>query len=66
MYSKNEIDAQAEREGVALKQQGRYMLPKCRWVSSRERQGRYTQSRWLYTRLQDDYKKSIERKHFKG
>ena len=49
MYNKNEIDAQAEREGAALKQQGRY-----------------TQSRYHWIRLQEGYKRSIEKKAFKG
>ena len=49
MYSKSDIDAQAEREGAALKQQGRY-----------------TQSRYRWIRLQEGYKRSIEKKAFKG
>ena len=47
--NKNEIDQQAEREGAALKQQGRY-----------------TQSRYRWIRLQEEHKKAIEQKHFKG
>ena len=49
MYVKNNIDQQAEREGRALKQQGRY-----------------TQSRYRWIRLQEGYKQSIEKKHFRG
>ena len=49
MYNKNEMDAQAEREGAALKQQRRY-----------------TQSRYRWIRLQEGYKRSIEKKVFKG
>ena len=48
MYNKNEIDAQAEREGIALKQQGRYKQSRYRWI-----------------RLQERYKRSIERSCFK-
>jgi len=58
MYNKNEIersyenpkdfDAQAEREGAALKQQGRY-----------------TQSRYRWVRLQEEYKQAIEKKYFR-
>ena len=48
-YDKNSIDADAEREGMALKQQGRY-----------------TQSRYRWIRLQEEHKKAIEQKHFKG
>lgn len=32
MYNKNEIDAQAEREGAALKQQERYTQSRYRWI----------------------------------
>ena len=49
MYNKNEIDQQAEREGAALKQQGRY------------RQSRY---RWI--RLQEEHKRAVEKKAFRG
>lgn len=49
MYNKDEIDEQAEREGAALKQQGRY-----------------TQSRYRWIRLQEGYKRTLEKKHFKG
>ena len=49
MCNKDEIDAQAEREGIAL-----------------VRQGRYTQSRYRWIRLQEEHKVGIERKHFKG
>ena len=49
MYNKDEIDAQAEREGLALKQQGRY-----------------TQSRYRWIRLQEEHKRAIEKKHFRG
>ena len=48
MYNKNQIDAQAEREGIALKQQGRY-----------------TQSRYRWIRLQAEHKAAIEQKAFK-
>lgn len=48
-YDKNSIDADAEREGAALKQQGRY-----------------TQSRYRWIRLQEEHKVGIERKAFKG
>lgn len=47
--NKNEIDQQAEREGTALKQQGRY-----------------TQSRYRWVRLQAERKVVIEKKAFKG
>lgn len=46
--NKNEIDAQAEREGLALKQQGRY-----------------TQSRYRWIRLQEGHKQAIEKKAFR-
>ena len=49
MYNKNEIDEQAEREGTALKQQGRYK-----------------QSRYHWIRLQEEHKRAIEKKHFRG
>jgi len=49
MYNRDEIDEQAEREGIALKQQGRY-----------------TQSRYRWIRLQEEHKRAIEKKHFKG
>ena len=49
MYNKNEIDQQAEREGTALVQQGRY-----------------TQSRYRWIRLQEEHKVSIEKKHFRS
>ena len=49
MYNKHEIDTQAEREGTALK-----------------RQGRYTQSRYRWIRLQQEHKKAIEQKAFRG
>jgi len=49
MYNKNEIDIQAEREGTALK-----------------RQGRYAQSRYRWIRLQEEYKRAIEQKAFRG
>ena len=49
MYNKEDIDKQAEREGMALKQQGRY-----------------TQSRYRWIRLQEEHKRAIEKKHFKG
>ncbi len=49
MYNKEDIDAQAEREGNALKQQGRY-----------------TQSRYRWIRLQEEHKRAIEKKAFKG
>ena len=45
----NSIDADAEREGLALKQQGRY-----------------TQSRYRWIRLQEEHKRAIEKKHFRG
>ena len=32
MYNKNEMDAQAEREGTALKRQGRYKQSRYRWI----------------------------------
>lgn len=48
MYNKHEIDEQAEREGAALK-----------------RQGRYTQSRYRWIRLQVEHKQAIEQKHFR-
>jgi len=48
-YDKNSIDADAEREGMVLKQQGRY-----------------TQSRYRWIRLQEEHKVAIEKKHFKG
>lgn len=32
MYNKNEIDAQAEREGLALKKQGRYTQSKYQYI----------------------------------
>lgn len=47
-YSKDTIDADAEREGAALKQQGRY-----------------TQSRYHWIRLQEEHKVHIERRYFK-
>lgn len=47
--NKNDIDTQAEREGAALKQQGRY-----------------TQSRYHWIRLQEEHKIAIEKKHFRG
>ena len=43
------IDKDAEREGAALK-----------------RQGRYTQSRYCWIKLQEGYKQAIEAKAFKG
>ena len=46
-YDKNIIDIQAEREGNALKQQGRY-----------------TQSRYRWIRLQEEHKRAVERKAF--
>ncbi len=49
MYNRNEIDKQAEQEGIALR-----------------KQGRYTQSRYRWIRLQEEYKKSIEHKAFRG
>lgn len=49
MYNKNEIDNEAEREGAALKQQGRY-----------------TQSRYRWVRLQEEHKIAIEKKAFQG
>lgn len=59
MYNKDEIersyenpkdfDSQAEREGIALKQQGRY-----------------TQSRYRWIRLQEGHKQAIEKKNFRG
>ena len=49
MYNKNQIDEQAEREGAALIQQGRY-----------------TQSRYRWIRLQEGHKQAIEKKHFRG
>lgn len=49
MYNKKDIDVQAEREGLALK-----------------RQGRYKQSRYRWVRLQEEYKRSIEKKAFRG
>ena len=49
MYNKDEIDQQAEREGAAL-----------------EQQGRYTQSRYRWIRLQEEHKVGIERKHFRS
>ena len=49
MYNKKDIDQQAEREGLALKQQGRY-----------------TQSRYRWIHLQEGYKRTIEKKSFKG
>jgi len=48
-YDKNSIDSQAEREGAALKQQGRY-----------------TQSRYRWIRLQEGHKAAIEKKAFRG
>lgn len=48
-YNKADIDKQAEREGLALK-----------------RQGRYQQSRYRWIRLQEGYKRSIEKRTFKG
>lgn len=48
-YDKNRIDTDAEREGAALKQQGRY-----------------TQSRYRWIRLQEEHKGAIEKKAFKG
>ncbi len=32
MYNKNEIDAEAEREGTALKKQGRYTQSKYQYI----------------------------------
>jgi hypothetical protein len=32
MYNKNDIDVQAEREGAALKQQGRDKQSRYRWI----------------------------------
>ena len=49
MYGRDEIDQQAEREGAALKQQGRY-----------------TQSRYRWVRLQEEHRKAIEKKAFRG
>lgn len=49
MYNKDEIGNQAEREGNALKQQGRY-----------------TQSRYRWIRLQEEHKRAIEQKAFRG
>jgi len=46
-YDKNSIDADAEREGIALKCQGRYKQSRYRWI-----------------RLQEGYKRSIEKKSF--
>ena len=48
MYNKTSIDAQAEREGSALKQQGRY-----------------TQSRYRWIRLQEEHKQVVEKKAFR-
>lgn len=36
MYNKAEIDAQAEREGQALKRQGRYQQSRYRWIRLQE------------------------------
>jgi len=36
MYNKKEIDAQAEREGVALRKQGRYKQSRYRWIRLQE------------------------------
>ena len=49
MYNRNEIDSQAEREGAALKQQGRYQQSRYRWI-----------------RLQEEYRRVIEKKYFRG
>lgn len=49
MYNKEDIDKDAEHEGTALKQQGRY-----------------TQSRYRWIRLQEEHKKAIEKKAFRG
>lgn len=49
MYNKADIDTQAEREGAALKQQGRYQQSRYRWI-----------------RLQEEHKRAIEKKHFRG
>lgn len=36
MYNKDEIDAQAEREGAALEQQERYTQSRYRWIRLQE------------------------------
>jgi len=36
MYNKDEIDQQAEDEGRALKQQGRYKQSRYRWIRLQE------------------------------
>lgn len=48
MYNKENTDRDAEQEGRALKQQGRY-----------------TQSRYRWIRLQAEHKIAIERRYFK-
>jgi hypothetical protein len=49
MYCKENIDREAEQEGAALKQQGRYQQSRYRWI-----------------RLQEEHKRAIEKKHFRG
>jgi len=36
MYNKNDIDKQAEREGAALRKQGRYKQSRYRWIRLQE------------------------------